>query len=76
MNPKNILVAIEEKNKWVERKERLTKELKEVQAEKRRILRELFVVREEIARLDGALATLASKSYVSSSPAIDLASIK
>jgi len=75
MNPKNILVAIEERNKWVGRRKRLVSELKRTQAEKKEIIAELSVIKKEISKLDDALADLAFKGTVTHS-SIDMSSIK
>ena len=61
MNPKSILAAIREKERWLERRERLDRELKTVQSTKKKLLRELGEVKERISQLDEVLARLGMK---------------
>jgi len=76
MNPLDILVAIQEEKKWVERRERLSEELEEVQAEKRKLTSELLVIKKDIAKLDEAMSILSSSSVLSRSSGAEMDAIK
>jgi len=53
-----VLVALEEQQKWRERRERLRERLRGVQARKRYLQRELDAVRRKVARLETVLSGL------------------
>lgn len=76
MNPLDILVAIQEEKKWVERRERLSDELEEVQVEKRKLMSELLVIKKDIAKLDEAMSILPSGGVLSRSSAAEMDVIK
>lgn len=58
MDASRILVALEEREKWRDRRARLGARLKALQARKRYMQRELDVVRRKVARLEDVLSAL------------------
>ncbi len=76
MNPSNILLAIKEKKLWIERRERLSRELREVHEENVRISNELSTLKEEISKLDEAYSILSSRSTVSRPSPMGISTIK
>lgn len=56
MDSGRILVALQEQDKWRDRRTRLEARLRSVQARKRYLQRELDVVRGRVARLEEMLA--------------------
>lgn len=58
MDSARILVALEEQEKWRDRRTRLDARLREVQARKRFLQRELDLVRRRVARLEAVLSEL------------------
>ena len=53
-----VLVALQEQQKWRERRERLRERLRSVQARKRYLQRELDAVRRKVARLEAIVSGL------------------
>jgi uncharacterized protein (DUF3084 family) len=76
MNPKNILVAIKERDRWVERRHRLSNELEKVRTEKVLVTKELIKLKEEIAKLDEAFSILSSKSMIARETDLNIGVIK
>jgi chromosome segregation ATPase len=76
MKPSNILVAIEEKDKWIERRKRLESELKKAVKEKKVILSQLLELKKEMKKYDDALIDLAFRDKLTGSSSIDPGSIK
>lgn len=61
MDSGRILVALQEQDKWRDRRTRLEARLRSVQARKRYLQRELDVVRGRVARLEEMLAGVAEE---------------
>jgi chromosome segregation ATPase len=76
MNRKNILVAIEERNRWVARRNRLSHELEVLLNQKAMIQGEIAAVKKEISKLDEAYSILSTRSAVSTDSAIFIDTIK
>jgi chromosome segregation ATPase len=76
MNRKSILEAIEERNRWIGRKDRLSHELKVLRTERAEIESEIAAVKKEIAKLDEAYTILSTRSTVSSDSNVFIDTIK
>jgi predicted nucleic acid-binding Zn-ribbon protein len=76
MNRKNILVAIEERNRWIGRRNRLAHELEVLLNEKAAIQSEIAAVKKEIAKLDEAYTILSTRGSVSTDSAVFIDTIR
>jgi chromosome segregation ATPase len=76
MNRKSILEAIEERNRWIGRKARLSHELEVLRNERVAIESEIAAVKKEIAKLDEAYSILSTRSTVSSDSSVFIETIK
>lgn len=76
MNRKSILEAIEERNRWIGRKQRLSHELEILRNERAAIESEIAAVKKEIAKLDEAYSILSTRSTVSSDSSVFIDTIK
>jgi chromosome segregation ATPase len=76
MNRRSILEAIEERNRWIGRKDRLSHELEVLRHEKAAIENEIALVRAEIAKLDEAYSILSTRSVVSPVSAVFIDTIR
>lgn len=76
MNRKSILEAIEERDRWIGRKNRLAHELEILRNEKVAIETEIAAVRFEIAKLDEAYSILSTRSALSSDSGVFIDTIK
>jgi chromosome segregation ATPase len=65
MNPSNILVALRERNKWVDRRQRLEVELEGLHRKKKEVTDDIHNIKQEIAKLDEAYSLLSSEGAVS-----------
>ncbi len=58
MEVENVLLALEERDKWVERKKRLQRKLAMIRERKASVVKELEGVKRQVARYDGLVTSL------------------
>ncbi len=58
MDPAGVLLAIEERKKWRERRDRIRERIRQLERRKAYLQRELTRVRKKVSEYDGLLANL------------------
>lgn len=68
MEVENVLLALEEKNKWIRRREKLQRRLEKVRKQKRTHLNLLDDVKKHVAHYDGIVTSLKESKGMPDTP--------
>ncbi|UCD92402.1 MAG: hypothetical protein JSV43_00245 [Methanobacteriota archaeon] len=70
MEVENVLLALEERDKWVERRKKLQKKLAKIRERKASVLKELEEVKRQVARYDGMVTSLKDSKSPKDTPTV------
>lgn len=70
MEVENVLLALEERDRWIERRKRLQKKLADIRRRKASALKKLEDVKRQVARYDGLVTSLKDSKSPKDTPTV------
>ncbi|MFQ5884886.1 MAG: hypothetical protein ACE5IO_07280 [Thermoplasmata archaeon] len=70
MEVENVLLALEERDKWVERRKKLQRKLAKIRERKASVVEKLEGVKRQVARYDGLVTSLKDSKSPMDTPSV------